>query len=270
MKRRHVIAGLGAAGLASLSGCLGVIGMDEHESAPAGVEAAAREDTGYEQTEIEPLPVERDVDIGPLTETVTVTNHMTKHEKEVDMGPLGSRRAAVFNVVTSPQVEIFGRELNPLEEMSPEELIELVRSNYDGIDNVSHDEDTDVTILEQSTTKSRFTADAEFDGQSVEVDVHVTEAVEAGEDLLVTIGVYPERLQMQEESNVETLAEAVTTEVDEDASSSGSDNDGGSESDGGDESTEDDENTDGSDDDKSGDGSGNETDGNESDDGVLG
>ncbi|WP_226042495.1 DUF6517 family protein [Natrinema sp. DC36] len=255
MNRRSVIAGLGVAGLASLSGCLGLIGMAEHESSPAGVEAAAREETGYEQTEIEELPIERDV--GPTNETVTVLNHMTKHEKQVSILGLGERRAAIYNVLTTPQVSIFGRELNPVGEMSTQELIDLVRSNYDGINDISHEEDSDVTILDQSTTQSRFTADATFDGQELAVDIHITEAVEADDDLLVTIGVYPQDLQSQERPNITTLTESVTTDVDPDDSSGGS-GDGGN---GGSN-----ESDDGSDADKSDDGSGD----NESDDGVLG
>ncbi|MFD1563989.1 DUF6517 family protein [Haloarchaeobius amylolyticus] len=260
MNRRTVLAGLGAAGFAGLSGCLGLVGLDEHESSPAGVEAGAREETGYEQTAIEPLSVEREV--GPTNETVTVTNYMTAHEKSVDMQLLGSRRGAVFNVLTTPQVSILGRELNPVEEMSTQELVDLVRQNYDGIENIEHEDDTDVTVLGQSTTQSRFTADAEFDGQDVPVNVHITEAVEADDDLLVTIGVYPEYVQPQEEPNITTLVEGVTTDVDEDASSDGTESD-----DSGNQSTDDS----GSDED-----SDNETDDNESsknesdDDGLLG
>ncbi|ELZ25405.1 DUF6517 family protein [Natrinema limicola] len=221
MNRRSVLAGLGVTGLASLSGCLGLVGLDEHESSPAGVMTTAREETGYEQTAIEPLTVEREV--GPTNETVTVTNYMTTHEKAVDMGPLGRQRGAIFNVLTTPQVSILGRELNPIEEMSTQELVTLVRQNYDGIGNIEHQDDTDVTVLEQSTTQSRFTADAEFNGQDVSVNVHITEAVEANEDLLVTIGVYPEYVQRFEESNITALTEAVTTDVDENPSSAGSD-----------------------------------------------
>ncbi|QLK27895.1 DUF6517 family protein [Natrinema zhouii] len=255
MNRRRVITGLGVAGLASLSGCLGLLGMAEHESSPAGVEAAAREETGYEQTEIEELPIERDV--GPTNETVTVLNHMTKHEKQVGIMGLGERRAAIYNVLTTPQVSIFGRELNPVGEMSTPELVDLVRSNYDGINDISHEEDSEITILDQTTTQSRFTADATFDGQELEVDVYITEAVEADDDLLVTIGVYPHHLQSQERSNITTLTESVTTEVDPDDSTGGS-------GDGGDDS--DNESDDGSGTNESGDGSGD----NESDDGILG
>jgi len=221
MNRRTVLAGLGVTGLTSLSGCLGLVGLAEHESSPAGVTAAARAETGYEQTAIEPLTVDREV--GPTNEAVTVTNYMTSHEKAVDMGPLGRKRGAVFNVLTTPQVSILGRELNPIEEMSTQELVKLVRQNYDGIGNIEHQADTDVTVLDQSTTQSRFTADAEFNGQDVSVNIHITEAVEANEDLLVTIGVYPEYVQRLEESNIMSLTAAVTTDVDENPSSVGSD-----------------------------------------------
>lgn len=250
MNRRHMLAGIGTVGLASLSGCLGVVGMANHESAPAGVEAGAREETRYEQTAVEEIGVEREVPGGGLTGTVSVTNHMTKHEKRVELPPLGSKRAAVFHVLTTPKVKILGQQLNPVEEKSSQELVDLVRSNYDAIDNVSHEGDVDVTVLEQSTTQSRYTADAKFDGQSVRVNLHITEAVEAEGDLLVTIGVYPEDLQMREKPNVSTLAEAVTTEVDESASAGGNESD-----DGGNES---------------GDSKQKGSDGNESGDGILG
>jgi hypothetical protein len=260
MKRRTLIAGVGAAGLTGLSGCLGVLGLAEHESSPAGVEAAAREETGYEQIAIEALPIERDV--GPTDETVTVTNHMTKHEKSIDMGPLGSRRGAIFNVLTTPQVSILGKTLNPVGEMSTQELMDLVKSNYDGISNISRVEDSEITILEESTTKTQFAADAEFDGRSVDVDIHITEAVEAGDDLLVTIGVYPQYVRDQEEPNIETVTKAVTTEVDEGASTGGSgSDDGGNESSDGSGDNE----TDGSSTNESSDGSST----NESDDGII-
>ncbi|PCR89865.1 DUF6517 family protein [Natrinema ejinorense] len=239
MKRRSVLAGVGAGAIAGLSGCLGLLGMDEHESSPAGVEEGTREETGYEQVAIEDLPVDRDVGVGPVSETVSVVNHMTTHEKAVEIAPLEQRqRAAVFNVVTSPQVSVLGQELNPLEEMSTGELVELVRNNYDGIENISRDEDAEITVLEQSTTRTRFTADAEFDGHSMDVDVHVTEAVDADDDLLVTIGVYPQQLRPQEEADILSLIEAATTDVDEAASTGGSDSDG-SETGGGDDESDD-------------------------------
>lgn len=229
MNRRTLLSGLGVAGLTGLSGCLGLVGLAAHESAPAGVDAAVRDETGYEQTEIDEVVVEQEVGASIASEDVVVTNHATEHEKAVDMGPLGEQRGAVFTVLSTPQVEILGRQFNPVEEMSAAELVELVASNYDDIGNVSLEVEESVTILDQSTTQSRFTADASFQGTSVDVALHISEAVETDEDLLVTVGVYPAELDWREGENVISLMEGVTPDADQDASGSdGSDEPGDS------------------------------------------
>ncbi|MFC6716452.1 DUF6517 family protein [Natrialbaceae archaeon GCM10025810] len=236
MHRRTVLAGVGSIGLAGVAGCLGAAGLDEHEATPAGVDPDVREETGYEQIGVEELAVDEEVGPSFYSEEVTAINYLTEHEKTVDMGPLGEQRGAVFVVLTTPQVSIAGEEFNPVEEMSTEELVELVESNYDEIGNIEHEEDGDVTILEQETTQSRFTADAEFDGQDVEVYLHVTEAVETDEDLLVTIGVYPTQARSEEEENVIALMEGVVEEADEsestDSDGDGNESDDSTESDG--------------------------------------
>ncbi|MFC7214552.1 DUF6517 family protein [Saliphagus sp. GCM10025334] len=209
MNRRDVLAGTGVVGLASLSGCLGVLGLDEHESAPAGVDQSVLEETGYQEIRTEPLGVDENVDLLLYSETVTVTNYLTEYDKSVDLGPLGSLRAAVFNVLTTPQVDVLGQELNPIEEMSTEEVMELVKNNYDGFGDVTHEADESVSVLGQEATMSRFSASAKFDGADLDVFIHVTEAIQTSEDHLVAIGVYPEQTQGREEANVFSLVEGV-------------------------------------------------------------
>ena len=223
MNRRTVLAGAGSIGLASLAGCLGIAGLDSHESTPAGVAADVRADTGYDQTEIDEITIEEEFSLGPHSETVTATNYLTEHEKAVELGPLGRARAAVFMLLTTPQVSILGREFNPVEEMSTTELIDLVEDNYDGIDDISHEADEETTILDQETTLSRFTADAEFDGQDIDVYVHISEPIETEDDLLVAIGVYPQQVQSQEEDNIHELIAGIVEEADEDESTGGAD-----------------------------------------------
>ncbi|QFU83254.1 DUF6517 family protein [Natronorubrum aibiense] len=252
MKRRTVLGGLGSVGLATLSGCLGAIGMDEHESSPAGVEASVRSETGYDQTGVEPVVIEETVSAGPVSETITVTNYLTEHEKAVDMGLLGRQRGAVFMVLTTPQIGVAGRNFNPVEEMDAQELVELVENNYDAIGSITPEEDDEITILEQSTTRSRFSAEATFNGQDLDVDLHVSEAIEAGDDLLVTIGVYPQRVRSMEESNILDLMRNVSTDVETDADSSADGDGDGDDTDGSDE-TDDGNDTDGSSDADSGD-----------------
>ena len=213
MERRTLLAGLGAVGLGTLSGCLGVVGMDEHESTPGGVDPDALEATGYDGPDVKDVVVRETLEVGPISEDVTVINHLTEYDKSVDIGPLETARAAVFVVLSTPKVGVLGRNVNPVEEMSADELVDLLESNYDDVENVDRDGDDDVTILGQETTQTRFTAEAAFEGTSLDVYVHVSEAVETDEDLLVSIGIYPQELRTEEEPNVETLMEGIIADL---------------------------------------------------------
>lgn len=242
MKRRHVITGAGCIGLASLAGCLGAVGFDRHEASPAGVDPTVREDTGYQQTGIDEQRFVEEVGAAGYSEDVVVISYVTEHEKSVNMGPLGEQRAAMFMVLSTPQISIAGKNVNPVEDMSGAELVEMIADNYDDIDNIEHVSDEEVAVLEESTTMSTFAADAEFDGSSIDVNMHVTEAVATDEDLLVTIGIYPERIQDQEEPNIRSLLAGVVEdpEADEDEQDDGSEEDnGGNDSDGADEESDD-------------------------------
>ncbi|MEY7852082.1 DUF6517 family protein [Natrarchaeobius sp. A-rgal3] len=226
MNRRHLLANGGAIGLAALAGCLGAVGLAEHEATPTGVTSATRAETGYEQTEVDEIAIEEDVEVAFYSETVVARNYLVEHEKAIDMGPLGEQRGAVFTVLTTPKVDVAGREFNPVREMSARELVELVESNYDDLENVEHERDDSVEILDQETTESRFSARAAFGGAPVDVAVHVSEAVETAEDWVVTIGVYPQNVATREEDNVRSLMGNVIESVDEDQTVDGGNDDG--------------------------------------------
>ncbi len=214
MRRREIILGAGAATITALAGCLGTVGLDEHEATPAGVAPDVREATGYEQTNVEELLIEETVDVG-VSETVTVRNYLTEHQKEIDFGPIGSVQAAAFTVLTSPQISIAGREFNPISEMPAEELVELIEADFEGINNVEHAEDGTVTVLDQRTDESVFEADAELEaGLSVDVNIHISESVETAVDHLVAIGVYPREAQGSEEDNIAALMEGIVEDAD--------------------------------------------------------
>lgn len=258
MKRRDVIAGTVGLGVAGLAGCLGLLGLAEHEATPGGVDESVRNDTGYEVTGIDELVVTRNFERAGYEETIEVTNYLTEHDKSVSLGPLGEQRAAAFVVLTTPQVSIAGRDFNPIADYSTDDLVDLVADNYDDVGDVTHDYDESVTILDQETTQSRFEADATFDGHDVPVYMHVSESVQTSEDHLVTIGVYPQEVADSEEANVVAMMEGVVEAPDLEVTPSG---------DGGDDGTD----GSGSGDDGGGGGGDNETDGsggdNESDDG---
>jgi hypothetical protein len=117
-------------------------------------------------------------------------------------------------VFTSPQISIAGRELNPIEGMSPEEVTDMLEDRYGRIDNVEHVEDGEATILDQETTESIFEAEVELEGgQTVDVFLHVTESVRTTNDHLVTIGVYPRRVREIEADNVAALMGGVVESI---------------------------------------------------------
>ncbi|SFS44170.1 DUF6517 family protein [Halostagnicola kamekurae] len=235
MNRRSLLAGAAVLGTTSVAGCLGTFGMAEHEASPASVDESARQDTGYEQTGVTEDTIEQSVDLAVFSQEVSVTNYITEHEKPITVGPLTMDGGGGFLVVTTPQASVLGQELNPVSDMSPKELIERVEGNYAGMENVTHQEDGSVTILDQETTQSRFTAESSYNGSDVEVSIHISEAVETEEDLLVTVGVYPNERRDEEESNIISLMESVTEASPEDDGNQNESNDGGNEngSDGG-------------------------------------
>jgi hypothetical protein len=214
MRRRELLAGAALAGASAAAGCLGIVGLDEHEATPAGVDPDVREQTGYEQTAVEEVVVEETFERGPISETITVRNYLTEHDKTIDLGPLGSVRAATFVVFTSPQISIAGRELNPIEGMSPEEVTDMLEDRYGRIKNVEHVEDGEATVLDQDTTESIFEAEVELEGgQTVDVFLHVTESVQTTNDHLVTIGVYPRRVREIEADNMTALMGGVVESI---------------------------------------------------------
>lgn len=214
MKRRELLAGTGGFAALSVAGCLGVVGMDEHAASPAGVAPEVRDETGYEQVNIDEFVVDRSFDIAGASEEITVRNYLTEHEKGIDFGPVGTVQAAAFAVLTSPQITIAGQELNPIARMSSEELIELVEADFDEIEGVEHVSDEDTDVLDQETTESRYVADAAFNGVTVDVNIYLTESVDTADDHLVTIGVYPELVEGIESENIEALREGIIEDID--------------------------------------------------------
>ena len=214
MKRRALLAGTAAAGVLGLSGCLsGVLGtVTSLESTPAGVSGSALDSAGYEAVGIEEIVTEETVEAAGESETISVTSYLSRYDKQVGIESVDEQPTAIFAVLSTPQLEVAGETFNPVGEMSAREVADLLADNYDNISNIESDSEETVTILDQSTTKSRFVAEADFFGFPLELDVHVTEAVERGEDFLVSLGVYPRLARAIEGDNARTLAESITPE----------------------------------------------------------
>lgn len=210
MHRRTLVVGVGSLAAAGLAGCTGLLGDDpiEFEASAVGASDDALEETGYEFVELEDIVIERTLEAAGQSRDVVVTNRQAEYEKAIDMGPLGEQRGALFTVLSTPQVEVLGREFNPVADMDTRELVEMVQDGYDGVRNVGPLDTSEVTVLGQETTQQRFEAEADFGGATVDVYLHVSEAVGTDEDLAVTVGAYPQQTD-GEEANVRRLMEGV-------------------------------------------------------------
>lgn len=219
MNRRSLLAGAAAAGVVGLSGCLSTAlgSLTSLESTPAGVSQSALESTGYDGVGVKEIVTEEEVDVAGQSEVIAVTSYLTEYEKTIGIESIAEQAVATFAIFSTPKLDVVGQTLNPVEEMSPRELVDLIADNYDDLGGIERDTDETITVLDQSITQSQFTAEASLKGIPIDLNLHVTEAVERGQDLLVTVGVYPRQFQTAEAANVRELAESVSADAEPDS-----------------------------------------------------
>ncbi|SDY13119.1 DUF6517 family protein [Halopenitus persicus] len=209
--RRSIVGGIGAATLASASGCLGFLtGSEplEESASPARVQPNVSEATGYELQGIEEQTLEETFEIAGQERTVIATNAVATYEKSFEIPLLGDARAGVFAVVSTPAFEIAGQSLNPVSEYGEAELVDLVASQYEGLRVTDERARTTATTLGTDYEVAIFAGTATFQGQEVDVNVH-TGSLRHEEDFLIPVGIYPQQLADQERANVETLLDSL-------------------------------------------------------------
>jgi hypothetical protein len=190
------------------SGCLGGLssGPATFTAAPADVDSAAAGQTGFEKNGTRDSVVTREVGPDGAGQTVRVVNKVTTYEKTLDVPLLGSARLGVFSVVSTPAVEVAGQAFNPIADYSNAQLVKLVTDRFGRLSNVEQVSSTRILIQGAETTVTKYAATTTVEGQEVDAFVHVTK-VRDGDDFLVGVGVYPQRLD--QESEILTLLRAV-------------------------------------------------------------
>ncbi|GGI93921.1 hypothetical protein GCM10008995_00110 [Halobellus salinus] len=198
------------------SGCIGFLTGSEplrFSAEPAAVSGSAADEAGYEYNGTRELTINRSVDIGGQERRVVATNRIAGYTKSADLGPLGEADVGVFNIVTTPAVEVAGQTLNPVGSYSNARLVEFVQQQYSGLGDIQRVSQRNVTIQGTETTVTKFSATATIKRQEVDVFVHVTK-YRSGDDFVVAIGVYPQQLEASEEPNVLSLLRAIDHPVD--------------------------------------------------------
>lgn len=219
--RRELLGTAGIALAGVTAGCLDAIPFvgDEPIEFVAGTSVVPEStlgDTGYEEQDRRDVVVERTYEVAGQTQDVVVTNRQVEYDKAIDLGEVGlgsgeRLQAAVFTVLTTPQVDVLGETFNPVGDMESAELASMVQDRYEGVDDLQQVGERTATVAGESTTVGEFETQAELanGGLTVDLTLHIAEAVEAGEDLIVAIGGYPTLLGSQEESNVFAMMDTI-------------------------------------------------------------
>ena len=208
VSRRGLLAASVPTLLAATAGCSALLGSGaEFSAATASVSAEARSGTGYEEVGVEDLVIERTFAAAGQERTVSVTNRLARYERRIEIPTLPAQRAAVFAVLASPKIELFGRTFNPVGEMSNRDLLGMLQERYTGLSVGSRTGGQSASMLGQSTTVDRYQGSGTLAGGSVDVFVHVARVAHEG-DFVVAIAVYP-RLVGDEDPIVKRLVEGI-------------------------------------------------------------
>ncbi|WP_435095404.1 DUF6517 family protein [Halorubrum sp. N11] len=197
LTRRRALAAAGGVALAGLAGCtaLDVATGEEPAEFTAGtatVADATLSETGYGLNEVTENTQTREFDVAGSTREVRVTSKIAEYDKAVEL--FGERyQAAVFAVLATPRVEVLGQAFNPVGELSDQERAQLIVDRYEGVSNLERSSEYTTEILGTDADVVVYSGNGEIEGTgvSVELEFHVAEAVEAGDDYVIPLAAYP-------------------------------------------------------------------------------
>lgn len=189
----------------------------EFRASRATVPASARENAGYEERAVSESTRQQTVQVGDQSRDVVVTNWRAEYDRAVDLpGVVGGDRprAAVFVAFSTPQVSVLGRTFNPVGDIEAPDLAGTVQGRYGGLDGAEQVGENEVVVAGQETTAGEFRAEAALaeTGTTVEIALHVTEAVAVNDDFVVTVSSYPRQLRSVEQEPAFAMMSAVDHE----------------------------------------------------------
>lgn len=204
MTRRTTVAVVLAVLVVS-SGCLGILsGPVTFSASKATPGDQALQETGYEESNVSKTTISRTFSVADQSKEVEVTNWIAMYERTVSIAGIGEQRAAVFSTFSTPEVEVLGKTFNPIDDYSDQDLARQSQQQYGGLSIGDTVGERAVTVLNQSTTVTKFEGQASLQGgQSVDVYVHITKVKHEG-DIVVAVAIYPQQLD-GEQQRVDTL-----------------------------------------------------------------
>ncbi|SDX63106.1 DUF6517 family protein [Halobellus clavatus] len=198
---RRTLATVALALLLLMSGCLGFVTGDEPltlTAEPAAVADSTAQDAGYTTNGTQPLAFNRTVEVAGQERRVEATNYVTPYTKSMEVGALGETDVGLFTVVSTPAADVAGQTLNPIGQFSNERLVQFVQQQYSDLNDLERVSAQNITVQGTETRVTKFSGTATIQGQEIDVYVHVTK-YRNGDDYILGVGVYPQRLDGEEE-----------------------------------------------------------------------
>ncbi|MXV62520.1 hypothetical protein GS429_10690 [Natronorubrum sp. JWXQ-INN-674] len=212
LSRRTLLAAGATGTLALTAGCLDFVrgnGPLELQSERAAPTDAALEDAGYETHEIEEESIDETVEVG-VERDVHASIWTSIYSKEVEYRGY-EHEGSFFAAVSVPDVSVLGYSVNPIADMSNEDLLEEFIGQLDGdhgsIENITHQESFSLEILGDGRDVDVFEGETDLEGESIDVEIALTSFAHE-DDIIVLLGSYPAALA-EESANAEVLMESV-------------------------------------------------------------
>jgi len=194
MRRRTVLAGV--PGALTLGGCTDILTRKRtrFEAERGVVGESARSEAGYE--EVDRTEARSEQEYETVEKTVVVVNKFTEYARSMDLPLAGGGQLGRFTVLATPEVTVVpGEPANPIADMDNDELAMTVQEKYGRIQNVRSLDDREAELFGDPVTVGRYRADAETEGESTEVHLHIAQGEskrnEADTDIVVCVGINP-------------------------------------------------------------------------------
>jgi hypothetical protein len=194
MRRRTVLAGL--VGALTLGGCTDILTRKRtrFEAERGVVGESARSEAGYE--EVDRTEARSEQEYETVEKTVVVINKFTEYARSMDLPLAGGGQLGRFTVLATPEVTVVpGEPANPIADMDNDELATTVQEKYGRIQNVRSLDEREAELFGDPVTVGRYRADAETEGESTEVHLHIAQGEskrnEADTDIVVCVGINP-------------------------------------------------------------------------------
>jgi hypothetical protein len=205
MNRRTLLS-LAIVAMVTLSGCALLTGETlEFEASPATVSDSAQEDARYDEVSVESDTASRTFSVAGQEREVRLTNWVASYERDLEVTTTPA--PGTVAVFATPEVSVAGQTLNPIGTMSEQELLELVVQQYEGLSDPTEQSTRTITVLGEETTVTTYAATVTYQGQEVDVLLHLTRVKHEG-DFIVGVGVHP-ALMSADQAGIDTMLRGI-------------------------------------------------------------